>query len=143
MGLTPHLKCCFQRIQEKNLLNFSLRDLSLVCFRLNVYRSDLIFRNLPWPEKFLVTRLILLTSLITGIISSYLMAPNSSSIFSTVCVNFLLESSFYVRFLFLTLEVSHNCLQKKRQAECGRISNIEKRSGKERKYFCYFCFLIN
>ena len=28
-----------------------------VCCRLNVYRSALIFRNLPCPEKFLVTRL--------------------------------------------------------------------------------------
>ena len=57
MGLISHLKCCFKRIQEKNIRNFSLRGLSFVCCRLNVYRSALIFINLHCPEKFLVTRL--------------------------------------------------------------------------------------
>ena len=37
--------------------NFSLRGLLLVCCRLNLYRSAPIFRKLPCPEKFLVTRL--------------------------------------------------------------------------------------
>ena len=57
MGLTSHLKCCFKRILEKSLQTFSLRSLSFVCCRLNIYRSALIFRNRPCPEKFLVTRL--------------------------------------------------------------------------------------
>ena len=34
-----------------------MRGLLLLCCRLNIYRSALIFRNLPCPEKFLVTRL--------------------------------------------------------------------------------------
>ena len=57
IGLISHLKCCLKRILEKNVQNFSLRGLLFVCCRLNVYRSALIFRNLPCPEKFLVTRL--------------------------------------------------------------------------------------
>ena len=52
------IKCCFQCIQEKNLRNFFLRSLFLVCYRLNVYQGALILRNLPCPEKFLVTRLV-------------------------------------------------------------------------------------
>ena len=34
----------------------SLRSLLFVCCGLNVYRSALIFRNLPCPEKLLVMR---------------------------------------------------------------------------------------
>ena len=57
MGLISYLKCCFKCISEKYLRNFSLRSLSFVCCRLNIYQSALIFSNLPCPEKFLVTRL--------------------------------------------------------------------------------------
>ena len=38
----------------KNLQNFSLRGLSFVRWRLNVYQSALNSRNLPFPEKFLI-----------------------------------------------------------------------------------------
>ena len=55
MGLISRLKCSFKRILEKNLRNFSLRRLSFVCCWLNIYQSALFFRNLPCPEKFLVT----------------------------------------------------------------------------------------
>ena len=33
--------------------------------------------------------------------------------------------------------------RKKYKENVETISNIQKRSGKEIKYFCYFCFLIN
>ena len=33
-------------------------------FRLNIYRSALIFTNLPFPEKFLVTHLLVFTTFI-------------------------------------------------------------------------------
>ena len=33
-------------------------------FRLNIYRSALIFTNLPFPEKFLVTHLFVFTNFI-------------------------------------------------------------------------------
>ena len=51
------------------LSNFSLQGLFSVCFRLNVYRSAFIFRNLPCPEKFLVTHLIQKEKIKTVILS--------------------------------------------------------------------------
>ena len=39
-------------------LNFSLRSLFFVQCRLNVFRSALVLRNVPCPEKFMVTLLL-------------------------------------------------------------------------------------
>ena len=59
------------------------------------------------------------------------MAPNSSSIFATLCVTFLLGST-YVDFLFLTLGVSPNYLKREIQIECGNNFQYgEKRCGKK------------
>ena len=67
MGSIFHLKCCFKRIQEKNIRNFSLRSLLFVYCRLSVYRSALIFKNLPCPEKFLIIRLRCLESAVSAV----------------------------------------------------------------------------
>ena len=59
------------------------------------------------------------------------MAPNSSSVFSILCVTFLLGST-YVSFFFLTLGVSPNYLKREIQIECGNNFQYgEERSGKK------------
>ena len=50
-----HCKLKFGK--EKKLQKISLQDLSLVCYRQNIYRSALISRNLACPEKIVVMRL--------------------------------------------------------------------------------------
>ena len=57
-GYNFSFKMLFQAYLGKNLRSFSLQGLSFVCCRLNLYRSALIFRDLPSPEKFLVICLI-------------------------------------------------------------------------------------
>ena len=44
---------------------FSAERFFFLCFRFNVYQSDLVLRNLPCLEKFLVTRLLLQVSFIS------------------------------------------------------------------------------
>ena len=58
-GSNSHLKCSFKIIFEKKHQNISLLGLSFVGRPLNIYRSAPISRNLPCPEKFLVTCLSL------------------------------------------------------------------------------------
>ena len=80
MELISHLRCCFKRIQEKNIRNVSLRGLSFICCRLNVYRGALIFRNFPCYGKFLVTRLF--TIVLPLFINLYNTFPSLSPFFS-------------------------------------------------------------
>ena len=57
LGLISHFKCDFKSFQENKNYIFSLRSVSFMCCRWNVYRRTLIPRKLPCPEKFLVTHL--------------------------------------------------------------------------------------
>ena len=56
-GLNFSLKMLFEEYLGKKSPKFYQWRLSVVCCRLNVYRSDLVLINLPCPKKFLVTRL--------------------------------------------------------------------------------------
>ena len=56
-GFNFSFKMLFQAYLGKYLQHFSLRSLSFVCCRWNIFQSALIFINLPCPEKLLVTRL--------------------------------------------------------------------------------------
>ena len=59
------------------------------------------------------------------IISAYLMALNTSSIFFTLCINYLLGSSF-VSLLFLTLGYLLIACGEKHKENVETISNIER-----------------
>ena len=57
-GLNFSFKMLFLRVSRRENSKFSLWSFSSLCYRCNIYRTAIIPRKLPCPEKFLVMFLL-------------------------------------------------------------------------------------
>ena len=113
----------------------------ILAFKDDIRTTIVLYPHLFNDVRYLHIFLILLMSLFAEIKRAFPMEPNSSSIFSTLCVNFLLRSGFHVSFSFLTLKVSLVASREKFIRNAATISNIKKSHDKNRKNFCFLISL--